>query len=132
MRIIGLILFMATVSSHFVSASAQHKYTYSEICKAGISTVIDKGPENMIAHLHEDGPLLVSYVRADGEKLFTYRCKLIEGRLFWGNENGRWRDEPEDSVVTWFVEDDLLIVRNRFSDGSVTEESFTAFQLSPD
>jgi len=127
-----MILATFIASTYWASAVAQEKFTYNQICKAGIGMVMGRDAQIMIAGVHEledGGGLVVSYLRADDDKLFLYKCRLFDDRIYWGNYDGRWRDDPADSVVTWFVDGDQLVIENQFNDGSVVEETFTPSQL---
>ena len=133
MRIVSITLATFLASTYWASAVTQERFTYSQICKAGIGVVMGSDAQIMIAGLHEPedgGGLLVSYMREDDGQPFMYKCRLYEERIIWGNLDGRWRNDTADSVITWFVDGKELVIQIQFNDGSVVEKTFTSSQLS--
>jgi len=108
---------------------AQTAFTYSQICKAGIGTVMGRDPETMFAGVDGRDFLLISYKREKGGELFTYKCRIIDNRIYWGNVDGRWRDDSTDSTLTFYTEGERLFVQDRFPDGSSILEQFAISQL---
>ena len=108
---------------------AQTAFTYSQICKAGIATVMGRDPKTMFAGVDGRGFLLISFRLDRGEELFTYKCRIIDDRIHWGNVEGRWSDDPADSTLTFYTEGEHLFVQVRFPDGLSVLEDFTTSQL---
>jgi len=81
---------------------------------------IDKNIENEI---------YLSYIRASDYKIFSYKCKIKGNRIIWASATGRWRSHASDSIITFTIEENIIIVKDKFSDGSENKEIFTLKQL---
>ena len=129
MRQVELIIVTLIAVGCYTDSLAQTAFTYSQICKAGIGTVIGRDPETMFTGIDGRGFLLISFIRDGEEELFTYKCKIIYDRIHWGNVDGRWRDDAADSALTFYTDGEHLFVQDRNPDGSSTLEQFTSTQL---
>lgn len=126
---IELILVAMLAVGYYTHSIAQTAFTYSQICKAGIGTAMGEDPQIMFSGVDGRGFLLISYDRNDGGELFTYKCRIIEDRIHWGNVDGRWRDDPRDSALTFYNDGEYLFIQDRFPDGSSITEKFGISQL---
>ncbi len=77
-------------------------FTKSQVCKAGIATIFGRDPLIMKSNVSGD-VVLISYVRQNDGTVWENKCKIIDNRILWGSETGRWRTEPENDVVTFSV-----------------------------
>ena len=77
----------------------------------------------------EVGVVYLSYVRSDDQTRWPYRCKLQGSKVLWATETGRWRSDPEDSVITFTISGNTLKVVDQFGDGSANSESFVLTEL---
>ena len=132
MRRVELILVTLFAAGCYTNSMAQTAFTYSQICKAGIGTVMGRDPETMFAEVDGRSFLLISYRRDGDGELITYKCRIIDDRIHWGNVDGRWRDDPADSALTFYTDGEYLFVQDRFPDGSSILEEFTISQLGPE
>lgn len=109
-----------------VSASADLAST--DICKAAVAKMMGR-PVSIMTITRSAGDVhYLSYRRDDGTQ-WAYRCRLQGDRIIWGSEpNGRWRDQREDEVLTFRHANggNTLVIRERFSDGFSSEQSFRA------
>ena len=129
MRSVELIISTLIVAGCLNSSKAEKAFTYSQICKAGIATVMGRDPKAMIVGVHGRDFLLISYSRTEDEALLIYKCKILNDRIHWGNVDGRWRDNPADSVLTFYKEGEYLVVQDQYPDGSSNIEQFTFSEL---
>lgn len=112
------------------SALAQDSsFSGPQICKATIAMIMGRDPSIIRTDRVENGVVYLSYVRPDDGTRWTYRCRIDGKRVLWGSVDGRWRDHPDDEVVTYAVRGGQLHIEERYSDGSANQESFSLEQL---
>lgn len=100
-------------------------------CKAGIAILMGKSPSIMKASA--DGDIVHNqYKRPDDGKLWKQDCRIVGNRIHWrgvdsfaGSGTGRWRDGPEDEILTFSFEGNKVRVIEAYPDGSKTEEVYT-------
>ena len=70
--------------------------------------------------------LFLSYVRPIDNFVWDYRCKILDNRVIWASEPGRWRDDPKDGKVFFEIVDGgkQLQITEDHGDGSPTKELF--------
>ncbi len=110
-------------------SAGQPRFTPTQICKAGIAVVMGRNPGTMKIDRVQKSVVFLSYVRADDHKRWTYKCEIQGQHIRWGADDGRWRTDPADSVITFNAEGTMLTVIERFSDGSSNKAAFSAKQL---
>jgi hypothetical protein len=120
-KIVGILCFV--IASTNVSAD-DSKFCDQQICRAAIATVMYK--DVGIVTASGDGVIAVTY-RSDSLK--TFKCRIDGQRLMWGNADGRCRDHAMDEKVMWEMRGDILVIRQPWSDGSVSEDEFGADRL---
>ena len=99
-------------------------FTNQQICRAAIATIMHK--DVGIVSASGEGTISVTY-SSNGRK--TFKCRIEGQRVMWGNADGRWRNHPMDEKVMWETEGNTLVIRQPWSDGSVSEDKFTRDQL---
>lgn len=106
-----------------------HSFSRVQLCKAGIAMVMGREPDAMNA-LEQAGIVNLSYERTDDKTTWSYRCRVDGARMIWASDTGRWRNHPDDAVLTYEMgQAGELEVTETYSDGSSREESFSAAQL---
>lgn len=102
---------------------AQSQPSHSSICKAAIGAIMGKDPAIISAATEGD---LVSwnYVRQNDKIVWGGRCRITGNTVVWQTANGRWRDHPADELITWRLSGSTVVIRQRFSDGSVVDKPF--------
>ncbi len=109
--------------------AADKKATDSQICKACIGIVMSKSPSIIKIDKVSKGIVYLSYIRASDGTKWTNKCKVEKDRVLWGSEGGRWRDFPEDGVITYKIKGDKILIKETYQDGSSNEEEFSIKQL---
>ena len=116
--ILGLLLASAT------GVADEATFTEQQICRAAIATIMHK--DVSIVSASGEGVIAVSY-RSDS--LQKFKCRLEGARVMWGSADGRWRNHSLDEKVMWEAIGDTLVIRQPWSDGSLTEDEFSKDQL---
>ena len=127
---IGLFLVLI-IGSQIGTSAESSAFSENQICKAGIAIIMGRDPGTMTTKKDVSNVIFVSYIRQSDGNLFTYKCRINGNQIMWGNETGRWRDDSADSTVSYSISGLSLQVRDQFSDGSASEEIYTAAQLGP-
>ncbi len=96
----------------------------ARVCRAAIGSVMGRDPAIIRASVDSDGLVRVEYIRPDDRKLFAYKCRLEGTRVVWGNADGRWRNDSQDSVITFALLGSAVSIIEKWPDGSSTENTF--------
>ena len=105
-------------------ASAEGTYSDQQICRTAIATIMHK--DVGIVSASGKGVIAVKYT-SSGVK--DYKCRIDGQRVMWGNADGIWRDRALDEKVMWKVVGEMPVIRQPWSDGSVSEDEFTKDQF---
>jgi hypothetical protein len=124
-----LLLILAAGTSCDLLAADRQRFSSRQICKAAIGVVMGRDPATMKVDRAQDEVLYISYVRPGDRKRWAYKCRLDGKRVLWGADDGRWRDHPADSVITFDIGPSLLTILESYSDGSTNKKAFTSQQL---
>ena len=131
------LLFPGIIMSAFVcsilpakstNAADQSDFSKELICKAGISVVMGNDSEEVSIYIRSEDKYFF-YVRESDKDEYIYKCKVEGPRIVWGDFNGPWRDTSSDSKITFNVDDGILAVKEVYSDGSGSVNSFLAGSL---
>ncbi len=104
-------------------ALAQTQPSHSSVCKAAIGAIMGRDPAIISAEPSGD---IVSwnYVRPNDKTVWGGRCRIAGNTIVWQTTNGRWRDHPADELITWRLAGSQVVIRQKFSDGSIVDKSF--------
>ena len=95
--------------------SIKEKY----ISKAVIASVFGRSPSIMKVKNIEPGVFIVSY------SSYSYKVKFYGTKVYWGNDDGRWRNDN----IHYSETKNKVIITEIFSDGSRRIDGFTLNQL---
>ncbi len=110
--------------------SKQTSFSNSQICKAGIATMMGRDPKIMRIERIQDSIIYLSYTRQDDGKDWAYRCKIEGDKVIWSSDTGRWMTNSMDSQITFSISGNMLKVIEWLSGDLVGEESFILSQLT--
>ncbi len=103
----------------------------SMVCRSGIAILMGRDPKTMKAARQPSGLTRIAYRRPNDSKLWETDCRIDGNRFLWrgvdsfGNDGpGRWRDGPEDEVITFAINGKTVVMNERYSDGSTTSETY--------
>lgn len=116
-------------STPLPAADSASSVTKSQICKAGVATVMGRDPKIMRIDREAHGVVYLSYVRGDDGSLWSYKCKIDGSLIIWGSDTGRWRDNPADPTVTYRIKPETIQVEEKYGDGSTNKQSFNLNQI---
>ncbi len=99
------------------------------LCKATAAISFGRNFKIMqLDKVDEQGVAWVHYLRPSDQSRWAIRCHLQGDRVIWMSDNpdssGRWRDGPEDEVLTWKIKGDKLTMKLTYPDGSGETQSF--------
>jgi len=100
---------------------APRNYTYNEIAKYAIATLMFQHPENLTVK-NEGEIYIVSYFK-DSQQ---YNCKIKfnQDQIIWGVADGRWREHPMDEKLSYKEVGNELQIIQHFTDGSNSIKEF--------
>ena len=124
MKIFSIIVVAGLLLVSAPSIADEATFTDHQICRAAIATIMHK--DVSITSASGEEVISVSY---RSEYLKKFKCRLQGSRVMWGAADGRWRDHPMDEKVMWEAKGEKLIIRQPWSDGSVSEDEFDRDQL---
>ena len=105
------------------NAADQSDFSKEMICKAGISVVMGNDSEEVSIYIRSEDKYFF-YVRKSDKDEYIYKCKVEGPRIVWGDFNGPWRDTSSDSKITFNIDDEILAIKEVYSDGSGDVNSF--------
>jgi hypothetical protein len=98
--------------------------TQSQVCKATIAAIMNQDAKIVNVNSEIKGVSYLSYKRpSDGTDWFN-KCKVSGNSVVWATNEGRWRDTSQDEKITYEVNGNLLIIRQKFSDNSMKDNSY--------
>jgi len=103
--------------------------TESQICKAGIATVMGKAPSIISITGSRNNIVFLYYIRGSDGSRWEFKCKVSSDEIIWATANGPWRTRSGDSDVEFSVTGDRLTITEKFSDGSARSRNFNVSQL---
>lgn len=100
---------------------APKNYTYDEIAKYSVATLMFQHPENLTVK-NESEIYIVSYFK-DSQQ---HHCKIKFNRnqIIWGVADGRWREHPMDEKLSYKEVGNELQIITHYSDGSNSLKEF--------
>jgi len=119
--------------SHSTNTSSISKtVNLDHYCTAAISFIMNKEPEEL--HLLQGGNnenlLYLSYIRLNDMTLWDYKCKVgHNGRVLWGDINGRWRDSQGDPVIKVVYNDGETLKVEENHGGEVISKEYSIKRL---
>lgn len=96
------------------------------LCKAAAAVSFGRNFKIMqLDKVDSQGVAWVHYIRPSDHSRWAIRCRLQDNRVVWMSDSaGRWRDGPEDEVLTWRINSDKLTMKLAYADGSGEEQTF--------
>ncbi|WP_400263077.1 hypothetical protein ACFX5U_08415 [Sphingobacterium sp. SG20118] len=94
---------------------APSKYSFEEISKFAISSLMFQDPKNMTV-VTDGNNFIVSYIK--DSKPYSYKIKFNKNQIMWGNADGRWRDNDLDEKLYYKEAEDRIEIIMKYSDGS--------------
>jgi len=127
----GLLAVILFVMSFMPGAAYSAAFDSPNICKAVISTVMSQSPKIIKINRVTNGVVFLSYKRPSDGKYWAQKCKIVGSKVIWGSAEGRWRDDPQDSVIHFSMSKDKkrITIQEAHSDGSGSVKSFHEGQI---
>lgn len=112
------------------SQAAQSKEVdIGKICKATTALVFGRDYNIMSLDKVNEGIAYVHYIRQSDNSRWATKCKVEGNKVIWASNNpdstGRWRDTPQDEVITFIQNDNVLTLKEKYSDGSEETKLYT-------
>ncbi|MCI5059778.1 MAG: hypothetical protein MRY79_01765 [Alphaproteobacteria bacterium] len=101
----------------------------AQICRAGISTVMDKKVEDVVIKRQQKSVIYLKFPIEENERTSELKCLVRGEQVIWATVTGRWRDSDLDSYVHYAVEDGILTVKERHKNGSIFTKKFDVDKL---
>jgi len=99
----------------------------NKIAKAVISSIMGVEPKDIMV-LDLDTDFAVVYYLVGNEKI-KYKVKSTGSKAVWGTLGGRWRDHELESTISFREIQDELLISEKFTDGSLINNTFTLKDL---
>jgi hypothetical protein len=122
-------LVIATINPLASSAAAPASFSQAQICRATIGAIMGRDPKIIKADKVDAGVVYVSYIRPSDGTAWNQRCMFNGARVIWATETGRWRADPADEVISYAATQTTLTIQQKFTDGSMSSNSYTRAQL---
>ena len=124
------VLSIAVFSLTSLVMADEINFSKAEICKACIATVMFKDPDIIRIDKIKDQIVYLSYVKPTEKKRWAYRCKISGNTIIWASDKGRWRNSQYDPKITYKIDGENILIKERHSDGSGREKSFSFKELN--
>ncbi|MEX2257803.1 MAG: hypothetical protein WD672_03750 [Woeseia sp.] len=129
---IAMLTILSTFACYTLSANAgdSAELSESDICRAAISTIMGRPVHKiLVERVARDGVNFLFYIRPEDRTTWYFKCFTEKNVVTWGNASGRWRVDPDDSIVKFAVSNEVLTITDNYSDGSKKEKRFTKADL---
>ena len=94
------------------------------VCRAAISAIMGRDAATISGKTVSNGIVHTQYTRPSDGTLWQARCKIAGNRVIWasfsGGSQGRWRDNPMDSVIRFKLKANSVEISEKFSGESPT------------
>lgn len=135
---IKIVIFIIISALYFIYipstpiADEKGEFSVEIICKAAIAKIMGRDPKiiKTTAFKSNKNIIYLSYIRKNDGSKWSYRCKIIENKIIWATDGGRWRDHPEDSKLTFRVSGTILYIEEDYGDGSSAKKKFKLKELT--
>jgi hypothetical protein len=113
---------LAVVS--LATAEAAEIPTDSQVCAAGIAVMMGRVAKTVRIDKSDGQVFYLSYVRPNDGTVWRYKCQIEGERVMWGSDNGRWRRDELDEVITYTKAKGKLkiVVKGLGGENRVTKE----------
>lgn len=109
----------------------------SRVCRAAIAALNGHDPKIIDLMRIENRVAYVRYARPSDGSIWKNRCRVEGDRVVWavmdrsgpGSGPGRWRNAPEDEVITYAISGPTVTIVIRYGDGSGDKHSY---EIRPD
>ena len=130
MKVAGTAVSSLIILLHLGQAYANEKKFSDElICKAAIAAIMGKDPSIVSSKKKRGGNIILRYIRPTDKSKWSYRCKVLNKKIIWGTIDGRWRDHPNDPVVTYSERENTLSIIEKYVDGSSNDRLYSKDEL---
>ena len=126
----SLFMILATLALTMLNANEKIHVSKEKICKAAISSIMGVDHQTIKSNIKEDGSVYLYYKIKGKWVKYDYKCKLDGKKVIWGTAMARWRTQSDDAVITYSVENDHLIIKEKFRDEPESEAIITTFPLA--
>lgn len=106
------------------------------ICAAALEKLFDRGAISRYVKTVTEGTRKVHLFASRKDTRNTDACYVQGDRVIWrvesalGMSRGRWRDDPRDETVTYFLAGDKLSITVKHADGSGTPKTFSLAKVT--
>ena len=112
------------------NAADKGKFSDWHICRATIAGLMGRDPSIISIDKVFGREIYLSYIRANDKKKWSYKCKIDGNKVLWGTAKGNWRLRREHSKLTFRVAGEIIIITEKFSDGSFGRYTFRLADFS--
>ncbi len=128
-----IVLLVALLNSTFAKDRDLTPAEYERVCKGAVSAILSPPIDTIRVTKKEGEVLFLIYTRKSDGKVWNYKCKLVDRTVIWGAADGRWRTDPKDEKITFFVDRSrgTFTIRQAFGDGSSDVTEFPLLSAKP-
>jgi hypothetical protein len=99
------------------------------VCRAAVAEMMGRDLSIVTSDARPDGLISTQYLRPSDGSRWRNLCKFEGERVVWATLDdkgriGRWRDHPDDEVVTFDLTPQGVDIRQTFGDGSSTSGTY--------
>ncbi len=119
-----LILILFSFLTTFSVAVQAKNIPDAQICRAAISTIMNQELKD-VEFKREVKQVKYIYIPPNKDNsTFRFKCTVSDKKIQWASEFGTWQDSDLDSVVTYHIKEDFLIIRERYNSGYTFNKRF--------
>lgn len=113
----------------FPNVSFAQELSEAQICRAAIGTIMNRDADDVRIDKDKKQLKHLSFINFEDKVKWQFKCYIEKGQVFWATEMGSWRNTLLDPVVDYDVENKVLSVNVRHTDGSVFTKEFDIEKL---
>ncbi|WP_099186155.1 zinc ribbon domain-containing protein [Sphingobium fuliginis] len=104
----------------------------ARVCRAAVAHMMGKSPSIMKVVSNRGGIVRIQYKRPDDGTIWKDDCRLEGQRVMWRSVDafgasgaGRWRNDPNDEVITYSIDGSTIRIGQKYSDGTYDAADYT-------
>ena len=112
------------------SISFAKEISDAHICVAAMATVMNQEAKTIKIDRQQKQITHISFFDIKDNIKWEFKCLMEGNRVQWATKMGNWRNTRLDSVIEFEIRDEILMIQESHTNGSVFKKQFNIKELS--